>query len=225
MASPFILLLQPRLLENAVQSSGRKVNVGFSGNRDRPGPGWVVKLTVAPRNSDLRPPVRFQHGDHGFDLHDSTVPAKDAGSGPRGRPRDSYSCLSTSVVVALAAVEFAGLHAAVLETGGRSRTGRGRCGRASRGVPCHRGPLGRRGGHGFRKGNPFLRLLLVSKTGEIVDAVDGTHDGPPVMGAVWLQGSGIVPKHSHGVQADLIRRDLAITSNSPKQAPRGRFVL
>lgn len=76
----------------------------------------------------------------------------------------------------------------------------------------------------FRKGNPFLRLLVVSKAGEVVDPVDGTHDGPPVVGAVWLRGSGIVPELFHGFQTDPIRRDLAITSNSPKQAPRGIFV-
>jgi hypothetical protein len=44
----------------------------------------MMELTVAPRNSDLRPSVRFEHGDHGYDLHDPTVPAKDAGSGPLG---------------------------------------------------------------------------------------------------------------------------------------------
>jgi hypothetical protein len=43
--------------------------------------------------------------------------------------------------------------------------------------------------------------------------------------AVAAADMGFVPEPFHGVQTDLIRRDLAITSNSPKQAPRGRFVL
>ena len=69
MASPFILLLQPRLFENAVQCARRKVDVGLPCNRDGSGLGWVMELTVAPRNSDLRPSVRFQRRDHGLDLH------------------------------------------------------------------------------------------------------------------------------------------------------------
>ena len=41
-------------------------------------------------------------------------------------------------VIAIRAIELAGQHAAVLETGARSRRGKGRCDRASREVPCPR---------------------------------------------------------------------------------------
>ena len=41
-------------------------------------------------------------------------------------------------VIAVGAIELAGEHAAVLETGARNRTGKGRCARASREVPYPR---------------------------------------------------------------------------------------
>jgi len=69
MASSFIVLLQARLLENAVQCARRKVDVGLSRHRDGSRPGWVMELTMAPRNSDLRPSVRFQRSDDSLDLH------------------------------------------------------------------------------------------------------------------------------------------------------------
>jgi len=49
----------------------------------------------------------------------------------RPRRRHTEAEASSAVFIASGAVEAAALHAAVLETGGRIRRGRGRCGRVS----------------------------------------------------------------------------------------------
>jgi hypothetical protein len=79
-----------------------------------------------------------------------------------GRP-SSVLRLIADIVVALAAVEAAGAQAAFFESAVRSRTGTGRCGRASRSAPCRRARRGRRAVLAFRTRNPRLRLREVSK--------------------------------------------------------------
>src|SRR5438105_4051991 len=87
--------------------------------------------------------------------------------------------LLAEVVVALATVESAGAHAACLESGGRSRTDRDRCGQASRRVPCLRERLAGPAERASPRGIPFLRLLLGSKGREVVEIVRASHGTPP----------------------------------------------
>jgi hypothetical protein len=86
----------------------------------------------------------------------------------------------SAVVVPLAAVQPTGPEAAALESGVRSHTRTGHCDRASRAAPCRRVRRAVRAGRGFRTGIPFLRLLLGSKGGEVVElVVVSSHDMPP----------------------------------------------
>jgi hypothetical protein len=87
------------------------------------------------------------------------------------------------IILPLAPVEAAGAQAAGLEICVRSRTGRGRCGRAFRSAPCRRGRCGRRGARASRKDNPRLRLRVTSKARQVVVIVIVWHDTPPWFGS------------------------------------------
>src|SRR5262249_61815410 len=81
-------------------------------------------------------------------------------------------------MVSLATVKFARAEAALLESGGPSHTGRGRCGPVSRRAPYRRAPHVDLFSRVSRRGIPFLRLLLFSKAREVVVVV--AHGAPPV---------------------------------------------
>ncbi len=89
--------------------------------------------------------------------------------------------LLTEVVVALATIESAGAHAALLESDARNRKDRGRCDRASRRVPSRRGQLENLDAPASRMDIPLLRLLLGSKGMEVVECAIVSHDTPPQM--------------------------------------------
>jgi hypothetical protein len=99
------------------------------------------------------------------------------------------------VMLPRAAVEAAGAQAAGLEICVRSRTGRGRCGRAFRSAPCRHGRCGRRGGRGSRRDNPRLRLRVTSKARQVVVVAIVWHDTPPWVGAgsvvIWQRGAAM----------------------------------
>jgi hypothetical protein len=77
--------------------------------------------------------------------------------------------LAAMVVVTIDAIVLTALHATLLETGGRSRTGRGHCVRASRAAPSpHRGRRDRLSSRVSRSGNPRRRFDVRSKGGEDV---------------------------------------------------------
>ena len=78
-------------------------------------------------------------------------PSGTAGTSIRIQAQGFRQRHSLKVVVAVGAVVAACLHAALLETASRCRRGTGRCGPASRAVPCHRAPRA-------------LRALLSSRT-------------------------------------------------------------
>ena len=89
------------------------------------------------------------------------------------------SLLVTDVVVPRRSIEAPALHAAPLESVAASRTGRDRYVRASRSAqrfPCTtRSPRFT----WVSLGNPFRRLLVRSKAGEVVVGVLGRHGAPP----------------------------------------------
>ena len=86
------------------------------------------------------------------------------------------SSLLAEVVVALAAVKSARTQAAVLESGGRSHTDRGRCRCSLSAGPCRHEPRDSHDARASLRGNPFLRLLLGSKGREVVEVVVASHD-------------------------------------------------
>ena len=100
------------------------------------------------------------------------------------RPTHEITHLAATVVVARDAIVLTALHAALLETGGRSRTGRGHCAPASRAAPSpHRGPRDRPSSRVSRSGNPRRRFDVRSKGGEGVLILLPCHTGLHAEGA------------------------------------------
>lgn len=83
-------------------------------------------------------------------------------------------------MIAFGALETARFKAALLETAGRSRKDIGHFGPTFREVAYRRAQRVVRGEPEFRKDIPFLRLLLVSKAGEVVVVVVLSHVTPPI---------------------------------------------
>src|ERR1051326_6820849 len=91
---------------------------------------------------------------------------------PQIRDGPCPSCeLIADVIIPLAAVEAAGAQATLFETAAPSRTGTGRCGRASRSALCRRARRDRRAAPAFPRHNPRLRLYDVSKGRQLVEVV------------------------------------------------------
>ena len=86
--------------------------------------------------------------------------------------------LTTIVVVPVGAVVLTALHAALLETGVRSRRDTDHCVQASRATPSRRHePFGRPSSRVLRSGNPRRRFDVRSKGGESVRIVFPGHVG------------------------------------------------
>jgi hypothetical protein len=105
-------------------------------------------------------------------------PGRGARQAPRVYP---WACPHPPrAVLPLATVERARAHAAALESASRSRTGRGRSGRASQPAPCRRGQRGTRAEPSSRTGIPLLRLPVGSKGREVLELAVAHHVGPPL---------------------------------------------
>jgi hypothetical protein len=130
-------------------------------------------------------------------------------------PGPSESSLP-EVVVTLATLVATGSEAAVLETAVPNRRGRGHSCQAFRGVPCRRARLARRGGRGSPMGIPFLRLLLVSKAGEVVEVIVVAHDSPPCAWAKPLRASRECAHHARVEGAS--RWNRSVEGTSPNNA-------
>jgi hypothetical protein len=114
------------------------------------------------------------------------------------RPDGRLFYLSRSIphiVLAFAAVETAGAHAAGLEICVRSRKGRDRCARAPRRAPCRRARRARRAPHGFPRDNPRLRLRETSKAREVVEIIVPSYDTPP---SARRRRNGTARKRAYG---------------------------
>ena len=83
-------------------------------------------------------------------------------------------------MIAFGALEAARFKTALLETAGRNRKDISHFGPTFREVPYLRVQRVLRGVHEFRRDIPFLRLLLVSKAGEVVVVVILSHGTPPI---------------------------------------------
>lgn len=78
-----------------------------------------------------------------------------------------------------AAIKSARLETALLETEGRNRKDTNHYALTFLEVPCLRALRAGRSAREFQRDIPFLRLLLISKAGEVVVAVISSHDAPP----------------------------------------------
>src|ERR1043166_7068359 len=124
-------------------------------------------VALAPRCLAARPTPRSRMvGEAGIEPAACGIRIRRAANCATPQIRDgpcSSRELIADVIIPLAAVEATRSQAAFLETGVPSRTGTGRCGRASRSAPCRRARGGRRATLAFPRHNPRLRLREVSK--------------------------------------------------------------
>jgi len=101
------------------------------------------------------------------------------GSSPPGPGLAAGRASSAFIVTAVDAVELTALHAALLETTSRCRTGKGRFGRASRQGPCGRERRVGLASPAPRTGNPLRRLLIGSKAVLFLEVLHLVHGTPP----------------------------------------------
>ncbi len=133
--------------------------------------------------------LRVQEKDWGYTIHPRAPERAGALGRDAHRPRlgSSGPAPLSLVVVASDAVKPSALHAALLETASRFRTGRDHCGRVSRPVPCRRGRCGNRVSRWLRTGNPLRRLFIRSKAALFFEILHLVHGGPPA-GKAGAQG-------------------------------------
>lgn len=144
---------------------------GTTRSRPRWSSGLAVRRLSAKCARCIRPAWTRPDSLHDEPLHGQEEPRC---------PSDTEAPGSVSeVVVPLATVEPTGAEAAVLETADRSHRDTGRSGPASPPALYRRGPRGSRAGPVSLTDIPFLRLLLASKAGEVVEVIVASHRTPP----------------------------------------------